>query len=102
VVLHKWPVSIAFVQLSLALAHNHEGLILTWEGHGQGGLLCWFKVKNRSLSTQYLGNSGTESRTWRTVMMAAFNNKHVDRETYADASAQEMRTGGEAKGNIEF
>jgi len=37
--------------------------------------LCRFKVKNRSSSTQYLGNSGTESRTWRTVMMAAFN-KH--------------------------
>jgi hypothetical protein len=72
-----------------------------WEGNGQEGFLCRFKVKDRSSSTQYLGNSGTESRTWRTVMMAAFN-KHVDRETYADASAQEMRTGGEAKGNIAF
>jgi hypothetical protein len=71
----QWPVSIAFVQLSLALAHNHDGLILTWEGHGQGRLLCRFKVENRSSSAQYLGNSDTESRTWRTVMMAAFN-KH--------------------------
>jgi hypothetical protein len=63
------------VQLSLALAHNHDGLILTWEEHGQGGLLCWFKVENRPSSAQYLGNSDTESRTWRRVMMAAFN-KH--------------------------
>jgi hypothetical protein len=85
------------VQLSLALAHNHDGLILTWEGHEQGEL----QSQKPIIVNQYLGNSGTESRTRRTVMMAAFN-KHVDRETYADASAQEMRTGGEAKGNIAF
>jgi hypothetical protein len=34
-------------------------------------------------------------------MMAAFN-KHVDRETYADASAQEMRTGARQKETLHF
>jgi len=51
----QWPVSIAFVQLSLALAHNHDGLILTWEGHGQGGLFVSVQSQKPIIVNPVLG-----------------------------------------------